>query len=55
MTVDKLEKKEYAKRETIKEDRRDNLISLTEKGMNAFDEHHKYHSSLKLNKCCPHF
>jgi DNA-binding MarR family transcriptional regulator len=46
VTVDKLEKKEYAKRETIKEDRRVNLISLTEKGMNAFDEHHKYHHHL---------
>lgn len=46
ITVDRLEKKEYAKRETIKEDRRVNLISLTEKGMKAFDEHHKFHRHL---------
>ncbi|MDU2064472.1 MAG: MarR family transcriptional regulator [Sporomusaceae bacterium] len=46
VTVDKLEKKGYAKRESVKEDRRVNLITLTDKGRNIFDEHHKYHHSL---------
>lgn len=46
VTVDRLEKKDYAKRESIKEDRRVHLITLTEKGRRAFDEHHQYHSDL---------
>jgi DNA-binding MarR family transcriptional regulator len=46
VTVDKLEKKDYAKRETIKEDRRVNLIILTDKGKKAFEEHHDYHNLL---------
>ncbi len=39
-------KKEYAVRDSIKEDRRINLISLTDKGRNAFEEHHWFHMNL---------
>lgn len=46
VTVDRLEKKEYAQREPVKEDRRMYLISLTEKGLKAYREHHDYHHSL---------
>lgn len=46
VTVDRLEKKEYAVRETLKEDRRVYLISLTPKGQKAYVEHHKYHTRL---------
>ncbi|MBP2651411.1 MAG: mhqR 1 [Firmicutes bacterium] len=46
VTVDRLEKKEYATRESIKEDRRVHLITLTEKGQRAFAEHHQYHYNL---------
>lgn len=46
VTVDRLEKKQYAVRETVKEDRRMYLISLTEKGRKAYQEHHDYHHSL---------
>ncbi|MDW7685281.1 MAG: MarR family transcriptional regulator [Bacillota bacterium] len=46
VTVDRLEKKEYAHRETTREDRRVNLISLTEKGLKASEEHHQYHLNL---------
>ncbi len=46
VTVDRLEKKEYALREAVKEDRRMYLISLTEKGQKAYQEHHDYHHSL---------
>lgn len=46
VTVDRLEKKQYAQRESVKEDRRVNLISLTEKGQKAFAEHHQYHMKL---------
>ncbi|MDH7578316.1 MAG: MarR family winged helix-turn-helix transcriptional regulator [Bacillota bacterium] len=46
VTVDRLENKDYARRETTREDRRVNLISLTEKGEDAFKEHHKYHLHL---------
>ncbi|MDF2631924.1 MAG: mhqR 1 [Caproiciproducens sp.] len=46
VTVDRLEKKQYAVRETVKEDRRMYLISLTEKGEKAYQEHHDYHHSL---------
>ena len=43
VTVDRLEKKDYARRESSREDRRVNLIVLTDKGLKAFAEHHKYH------------
>lgn len=46
VTVDRLEKKEYATREQVKEDRRVYLISLTKKGQQAFAEHHQYHTKL---------
>ncbi len=46
VTIDRLERKEYAKREPSLQDRRVYLISLTEKGMKAYDEHHEYHSDL---------
>lgn len=46
VTVDRLEKKEYALREAVKEDRRMYLINLTEKGHKAYREHHDYHHSL---------
>jgi DNA-binding MarR family transcriptional regulator len=46
VTVDRLEKKEYARRESVKEDRRVHLITLTEKGQHAFSEHHQYHYNL---------
>jgi DNA-binding MarR family transcriptional regulator len=46
VTVDRLEKKDHARRELTKEDRRVNLICLTEKGRKAFEEHHQYHLDL---------
>ncbi len=46
VTVDRLEKKQYAVREAVKEDRRMYLIRLTEKGQKAYQEHHDYHHSL---------
>jgi DNA-binding MarR family transcriptional regulator len=46
VTVDRLEKKDYARRESVKEDRRIHLITLTQKGQQAFVEHHQYHSNL---------
>ncbi|SMC49947.1 MarR family winged helix-turn-helix transcriptional regulator [Sporomusa malonica] len=46
VTVDRLEKKQYATRESVKEDRRVHLITLTEKGRQAFSEHHQYHYNL---------
>jgi DNA-binding MarR family transcriptional regulator len=46
VTVDRLEKKGYATRESVKEDRRVFLITLTEKGRQAFEEHHQYHTKL---------
>ena len=46
VTVDRLESKEYARRTSTKEDRRVNLISLTEKGEKAFAEHHRFHLNL---------
>ena len=46
VTVDRLEKKEYAKRGSVKEDRRVHLITLTKKGQQAFAEHHQYHYHL---------
>lgn len=46
VTVDRLEKKNFARRESTKEDRRVNLISLTDIGRKAFEEHHNYHLRL---------
>jgi len=46
VTVDRLEKKNLAYRESTKEDRRVNLISLTDVGKNAFEEHHDFHLRL---------
>ncbi len=46
VTVDRLDKKDYARRESSMEDRRVNLIVLTDKGMKAFEEHHQYHLHL---------
>lgn len=46
VTVDRLEKKDYAQRKPTKEDRRVTLISLTEKGIEAAKEHRKYHIDL---------
>lgn len=46
VTVDRLEKKEYAHRQPVKEDRRVYLITLTAKGESAFAEHHQYHTNL---------
>ena len=46
VTVDRLERNEYAERQAVKEDRRVHLIALTEKGKRAFAEHHQYHSDL---------
>jgi Transcriptional regulators len=46
VTVDRLEKKNFAQRESIQEDRRVNLIALTETGKKAFEEHHAYHVQL---------
>jgi DNA-binding MarR family transcriptional regulator len=46
VTVDRLERKDYASRHTTREDRRVYLISLTEKGREAFQEHHIYHLEL---------
>ncbi len=46
VTVDRLEKKEYARRGSTREDRRVYLISLTERGQQAFAEHHQYHLRL---------
>ncbi|CVK21077.1 MULTISPECIES: MarR family winged helix-turn-helix transcriptional regulator [Sporomusa] len=46
VTVDRLEKKEYARRQSVKEDRRVHLITLTPKGQQAFAEHHQYHADL---------
>jgi DNA-binding MarR family transcriptional regulator len=46
VTVDRLESRNYAKRTSTKKDRRVNLISLTEKGQQVFEEHHRFHLSL---------
>ncbi len=46
VTVDRLEKNQYAQRESVKADRRMYLISLTEKGLIAYREHHDYHNHL---------
>jgi len=46
VTVDRLEKKNLARRESTTEDRRVNLIALTDIGNKAFDEHHAFHLHL---------
>jgi DNA-binding MarR family transcriptional regulator len=46
VTVDRLERKGYGQRDAMQEDRRVHLISLTEKGQLAYQEHHKYHQAL---------
>ena len=46
VTVDRLEKKGYAKRGTTKEDRRAYIIKLTSAGKKAFEDHHKHHLHL---------
>jgi len=46
VTVDRLEKKNYASRQMNPEDRRVNMISLTEEGKKAYQEHHYYHQKL---------
>jgi DNA-binding MarR family transcriptional regulator len=46
VTVDRLEKKGYAKRGTTKEDRRAYIIELTPAGKKAFEDHHKHHQHL---------
>jgi len=46
VTVDRLEKKNFARRESISEDRRVNLISLTDLGIKEFKEHHDFHLHL---------
>lgn len=46
VTVDKLESKGFAKRESTREDRRIYLISLTDMGLKAYAEHHRYHLKL---------
>jgi DNA-binding MarR family transcriptional regulator len=51
VTVDRLESKNYARRTSTKEDRRVNLISLTEKGKEAFAEHHRFHLDLTEQMC----
>ena len=51
VTVDRLESKKYAKRTSTKKDRRVNLISLTEKGEKAFEEHHRFHLDLTEQMC----
>lgn len=42
VTVDKLENKDFARRESSSEDRRIYLISLTDKGQKAYDEYNHY-------------
>ena len=46
VTVDRLEKKNYAFRQMNPDDRRVNMISLTDEGQKAFEEHHHYHQKL---------
>jgi DNA-binding MarR family transcriptional regulator len=46
VTVDRLEKKGYAKRGTTEEDRRAYIIELTPAGKKAFEEHHHHHLRL---------
>lgn len=46
VAVDRLENKGYAVRNSTKEDRRVYHISLTEKGRQAYTEHHQAHTEL---------
>lgn len=46
VTVDRLESGSYARRTSTKEDRRVHLVSLTEKGVKAYEEHHRFHLKL---------
>lgn len=46
VTVDRLERKGYGKREVDPEDRRVNWIRLTEKGRAEYEEHHACHRAL---------
>lgn len=46
VTVDRLEKGGYAVRERAVNDRRSYIIRLTEKGEEAYQDHHSHHMSL---------
>lgn len=46
VTVDRLEKKDYAKRVPLKGDRRAYIIDLTPKGKEVYKEHHHLHEKL---------
>lgn len=46
VTVDRLEKGGYAVRDRSESDRRSYIIRLTEKGEEAFQDHHSHHMSL---------
>ena len=46
VTVDRLEKGGYAVRDRSESDRRSYIIRLTEKGREAFSDHHTHHMSL---------
>jgi len=46
VTVDRLERKGYGRREAQQGDRRVHLISLTDQGTQAYQEHHQYHQAL---------
>jgi DNA-binding MarR family transcriptional regulator len=46
VTVDRLEKGGYAVRDRSENDRRSYIIRLTEKGEEAFSDHHSHHMSL---------
>lgn len=46
VTVDRLEKKNYAQRAPLKGDRRAYLIQLTTKGKEIYKEHHHLHKKL---------
>ncbi|MDD3407372.1 MarR family winged helix-turn-helix transcriptional regulator [Methanomicrobium antiquum] len=46
VTVDRLEKGGYAVRDRSESDRRSYIIRLTEKGKEAFFDHHSHHMSL---------
>lgn len=46
VTVDRLEKEGYLKREANKSDRRSYVITLTEKGEELYRRHHEFHVGL---------
>ncbi|OPX69444.1 MAG: transcriptional regulator SlyA [Methanoregulaceae archaeon PtaB.Bin056] len=46
VTVDRLEKGGYAVRDRSESDRRSYIIRLTEKGEQAFSDHHSHHMNL---------